>query len=583
VRGVVTDGTVGLDSARVRLQGSSQFVVTDAEGRFSLPVLADSFAFLSIAAGREGYYNTDVNARLGDTALVITLPGLPVGDSPEYLWQNPGYCLTCHERVVGEWQQAKHSRATVNPMLLQLYNGTDVAGTPGVAPGFKLEFPFRGGDCADCHAPVGALMNPGDTDLNDIIALGRLDISGVFCDFCHKTVDVPVNNATGVNGAIRLHRPPPGAARDINTGTLDDVTTYWMGATYVPVLGASAFCSGCHQYANEHGVVVDDTYDSWAVSPAAAGGIRCQDCHMQPAVDSLFVSGIGLIDAVKRSPARLHTHRFRRTGVADSTATARLSVRAETDGVLLSVHASVANRRAGHKLPTGVSFRNIVLVVEAEDASGALLQTAGDTLPQFAGQGAGAGNHAGKAGRAFALVTEGEDGAWPVPSWAARRIRQDTRIPAGGTDSSSYGFLVEPGGTLTISVRLLYRAVYKPWADAKGWDMREYVMAETLFTATVPTEVADAPRLPGLFALEPNYPNPFNPVTTIRFSIPAAERVVVQVYSVLGTVVRTLVDRPMAAGVHQTAFDGSGLPSGVYLCRIQADGRQLVRKMLLQK
>ena len=520
VSGRVTDGIVPLEGTRVRLQGADQYVITDSAGRFSIALSADSSAFVSLAAGHTGYYNADINARAGDTAATIVLAELPPGDSPDYLWQSPSYCVTCHDRVFTEWRQAKHSGAALNPMLLQLYNGTDVQGNPGVAPGFKLEFPFRGGDCADCHAPTGALQSPGDADLNDILALGGVNTSGVYCDLCHKVADVPVNNATGINGAIQLRRPPPGSARDINTGTLDDATSYWMGATYTPVLGTSAFCSGCHQYANEHGVVVDDTYDSWIVSPAAASGIRCQDCHMKPAQDSVFVSGIGLIDAVKRSPARLHTHRFRRTGLVDSTETARLSVRSEMQGTSLRVHVGVTNKEAGHKLPTGVSFRNILLHVRAENALGKLQQTGGDTLPPYAGEGVGEGNYAGDAGRAFALVVEDDAGLWPVPSWAARKIRVDSRIPAGETDSSSYEFLVEPGGSVSVSVRLLYRAVYKTWADAKGWNVREYVMAETLFFPTIPTAVTESAQLPEAFVLEQNYPNPFNPQTAIRFSDP---------------------------------------------------------------
>ena len=583
IRGRVTDGALPLDSARVRIQGGDQMVMTDAEGRFSLAVAADSGAFISVAAGGEGYYNADINARAGDTAATIVLEELPPGDSPGYLWQSPSYCLTCHERVFAEWGQAKHSGASRNPMVLQLYNGTDILGNPGVEPGFKLEFPFRGGDCADCHAPTGALQSPGDADLNEILSLGGVNTSGVYCDFCHKVADVPVNNATGVNGAMGLRRPPQGAARDINTGTLDDATSYWMGATYVPVLGTSAFCSGCHQYANEHGVVVDDTYDSWTVSPAASAGLRCQDCHMKPSQDSVFVSGIGLIDAVKRSPGRLHTHRFHRTGFVDSTETVRLRVNSELEGTLLRIHVAVTNTVAGHKLPTGISFRNMLLVVRAELGADPLQQTAGDTLPAFAGVGAGAGNYSGAAGRAFALVTEGDSGVWPVPSWAARAIRHDSRIPAGETDSSSYTFLVDLGGPVSVSVRLLYRAVYKPWADVKGWDMREYVMAETLFSPTIPTTVAGERELPKTLVLEQNYPNPFNPRTMIRFALAREGRVTMRVYSVLGDLVRTLVDGPMAAGSHTIAFDGSGLPSGIYLVRLKAADVQRVGKMLLQK
>jgi hypothetical protein len=86
------------------------------------------------------------------------------------------------------------------------------------------------------------------------------------------------------------------------------------------------------------------------------------------------------------------------------------------------------------------------------------------------------------------------------------------------------------------------------------------------------------------FALSRNYPNPFNPETTIEFSIPQDGWVVLKVFNVLGQEVATLVDREMAAGVlHRAVFDASDLPSGIYFSRLQAAGREQTRQMLLAK
>lgn len=89
--------------------------------------------------------------------------------------------------------------------------------------------------------------------------------------------------------------------------------------------------------------------------------------------------------------------------------------------------------------------------------------------------------------------------------------------------------------------------------------------------------------LPVEFFLRPNYPNPFNPATTIEFSLPQRGRVVLKVFDVRGVEVETLVDEERAAGTYREVFRGSSLPSGFYVARLSVSGRLLVRKMLLVK
>ena len=79
------------------------------------------------------------------------------------------------------------------------------------------------------------------------------------------------------------------------------------------------------------------------------------------------------------------------------------------------------------------------------------------------------------------------------------------------------------------------------------------------------------------------YPNPFNPTTTIEFSLPEAGPVRLAVYDVNGRQVRNLADAQLTAGAHSIRFTASDLPFGIYLARLSAGTTQLTRKLLLVK
>lgn len=93
---------------------------------------------------------------------------------------------------------------------------------------------------------------------------------------------------------------------------------------------------------------------------------------------------------------------------------------------------------------------------------------------------------------------------------------------------------------------------------------------------------------PSSFTLLQNYPNPFNPTTIISYQIPAACRVSLKIYDVLGREVATVVNGVQTQGLHEVAFDGSHFASGVYFYRLEAtseDGKDFVstRKLMLIK
>jgi len=88
---------------------------------------------------------------------------------------------------------------------------------------------------------------------------------------------------------------------------------------------------------------------------------------------------------------------------------------------------------------------------------------------------------------------------------------------------------------------------------------------------------------PKSFQLSQNYPNPFNPKTVIKFQVPSSKFIKLEVYDILGREVQTLVDAPMSAGEHEVIFNGSGLPSGVYIYTLKVNEFSQSRKMLLLK
>lgn len=112
------------------------------------------------------------------------------------------------------------------------------------------------------------------------------------------------------------------------------------------------------------------------------------------------------------------------------------------------------------------------------------------------------------------------------------------------------------------------------------------LIIDALSGTPVGLEGAKPEMLPKEVALYPNYPNPFNPATTIRFALPEAMEVTAGIYNIAGQLVRTLFTGRRTAGVHSLMWDGTDdngqpLASGIYLCRLQAGTHSAVRKMVL--
>jgi hypothetical protein len=89
------------------------------------------------------------------------------------------------------------------------------------------------------------------------------------------------------------------------------------------------------------------------------------------------------------------------------------------------------------------------------------------------------------------------------------------------------------------------------------------------------------PELPDHFALRQNFPNPFNPTTTIEYELPLRTMVTLRIYDLLGQKVATLAEEVEEGGYKRIEWDASGFPSGIYFYRINAGDFMETRKLVL--
>ena len=119
-------------------------------------------------------------------------------------------------------------------------------------------------------------------------------------------------------------------------------------------------------------------------------------------------------------------------------------------------------------------------------------------------------------------------------------------------------------------------------------DIRIYNFGLPLNTITsfydIPTSVKDkAPLIPLKSILYANYPNPFNPSTTISFSLEKSSRVTLDIFNTLGERVVRLINEPFTPGFHKTTWNASGFPSGIYICSLTAGDKVFYQKLILLK
>lgn len=280
-------------------------------------------------------------------------------------------CRDCHPQQFAEWIGSRHGNAMSDRLFQAL-----VRLRQRVSMGEEDRF------CVQCHSVVGSRsgdVRPGF----DFSALSAVTMEGVSCATCHGSAEVLRPSNAG------LSVPGDGVIR----GGLDDPA---RGAPHQNLtalhLQGSLFCAACHEVYELSGLSLEQPYQEWLASPAAAAGQTCQGCHM-PRYDGQAAAG---------GPQRtgLRSHRFvgldppgaregadptvRAAFAADLAAlldsAASIDVRANlaAAGATLDVVVNVQNRIAGHSLPTGSTFlRQCWLELIVADDLGHILYESG--------------------------------------------------------------------------------------------------------------------------------------------------------------------------------------------------------------
>ena len=159
-----------------------------------------------------------------------------------------------------------------------------------------------------------------------------------------------------------------------------------------------------------------------------------------------------------------------------------LTATADFEGESLIVDVQIINDKTGHHVPTDSPLRQLILVVNVtDDNKQPLPLLEGETIPEWGGVGdSNLGYYAGLPGKGYAkILSELWTELEPTGSyWNPTQVISDNRIPALGTDSSTYIFSLPTEGKVNIEVSLIFRRAYKELMGQKGWDVPDILMEQ---------------------------------------------------------------------------------------------------------
>lgn len=403
-------------------------------------------------------------------------------------WSDPQICAGCHPRQWKGWNGSMHSIAFNDPVFQ--------------AEWALAEKEMKGelmNHCGGCHTPIGVAtqtikFDPKMGKHGGFTSEGVAN-HGVSCDVCH-TISGSNLLKTAVlehgNASIVLS---PG---NIKRGPLRDAKSPFHETAFSDHHTKSEFCGNCHNiFHTTNNFPVERTYDEWKYSVYAQKDIQCQDCHMVPVETAIRVAdeltpakklkdhGLGGIAGMGgvRPRGLVHDHGFVGgnavvaplmgvQGAEEHKAEAikRLQHVAELDlavkhqsGPLHKATVTVHNKRAGHHIPTSLTFiRQIWLEVVVTDDKGRELLRSG-TLDE--------NNNLPEDTFIFSNKSVDENGKPTHKPWRIARFEEMNTIPPRGKRLVDYAFnLPEDAKSFTVTSRLHYRSF--------GQDVADYLLGE---------------------------------------------------------------------------------------------------------
>jgi hypothetical protein len=351
-------------------------------------------------------------------------------------------CKNCHLDISEQWERSAHSKSerSKNQLFGRMYFHS-----LRITRGATLV------NCGPCHEPTTYV----NQDFNSIREVSR---EGVTCVFCHmvsgpgpSTGNPPVElDLTQYYGTIRTPVPTPSHQ-----------------SAYSVFYTQSGYCGACHEYKNQNGVVISETFSEWKATRYAKQGTTCQKCHMP--------GGPGRLSHEGPPRPRVANHTFdpavlqRARPNAAATVTLR-GVKSGKDSLRVSV--VVANTGWGHSLPTGNDQNMALIRLRVLSASGAIVWE-NDPFSDWNTS-------------IFGVILSDELGNWPAETWTATKVVSNRRIKAGASATARYRVpLGTHAGPYRVEAQLLFRRARPQTIEAYGLSEEEYGAERVLAEASL--------------------------------------------------------------------------------------------------
>ncbi|RMF94103.1 MAG: hypothetical protein D6734_08540 [Candidatus Schekmanbacteria bacterium] len=241
-------------------------------------------------------------------------------------------CKKCHTDIYKNWKASMHSASISDPIF-------EVSFMEAIKDKGNEARKF----CLQCHSPTTRVTE--DYEL-------KADISseGITCSFCHSIDSIDMNQ----NIPVIINKPG-----DTMRGPFANITSPAHKIKESKVHRTAKICGACHEMKGKNGVTILGTYSEWSESSYSKEGIKCQNCHMP----EMF----GIYDVnqdVKKTNNFARDHSvFGGHSQIKLNKAATLSSKVEDLGDKIVVNTTVLNRESGHKIPTGIPTRKIILEV----------------------------------------------------------------------------------------------------------------------------------------------------------------------------------------------------------------------------
>ena len=327
------------------------------------------------------------------------------------------FCGRCHRAIFEAWRESAHARAMESWVFQDALNLTE--SDFGVS---------ARKNCLACHSPL--TVATGDFSLQK-----KVTWEGVTCDYCHSIRDVSLD---GVNPRATVSYTLE------KSGPLKDVSSMAHGTLYSPVHTSALACAPCHEYRNSLGFPVLTTFSEWKNSRYAKEGKECQSCHMYQ------VAGEVVDPRIKRtSSAQINLHQMPGShSVEQLTKTVTAQLSSSWKGNQLQIEVTVSNRAAGHYVPTGSPFRQLVLELRADSNEG---------------------KHFREERLYCRIVTDRQGKALPVEPAAffkAAKVLSDTRLAPDEKRKETFLFPIPTGVQTRVTATFWY--YYSPMARTES-------------------------------------------------------------------------------------------------------------------